>query len=258
MGSAPPEPGIDAPPRDPRAPGVRSCVIAHAGGEVDGVRYSNSVEAVETSLGKGRLAIELDVVPCRDGYIFAHDGMEGHYGLASFMDVTQDGFARNHRFQKAYTPVSLDYLVQKAAHQSALRFVLDAKCRSLLEYSRFLDLLVERGLAAHAIPQCYRYEDVVACAAKGFRHTIFATWKQYAWSGPSPRMRDELARCQRLQALWLGVSMRHLRWKSTTEVVTDDPAFAEIAALGLPIYFHALKDGAEQALVDAGWGVYAA
>lgn len=240
------------------APGIPVCVIAHAGGEVAGVHYSNSVEAVEGSLAKGRKAIELDVVPCRDGFIFAHDGMEGHYGLTSFLEVTQDAFVREHRFQQVYTPVSLDYLVATAARHPALRFVLDAKCRSLLEYSRLLDVLVERGLSSAVIPQAYRYEDVVACLAKGFRHAIFATWKQYAWSGPSAKMRDELERCQRLQRLWLGVSMRHLRWRSTSEVVTDDPAFADVAALGLPIYFHALKDGAAQALAEAGWGLYAA
>ena len=48
--------------------------IAHAGGAIDGIRYTNSKEAILNSISKGAKYIELDLSLTRDGKLVAvHD-----------------------------------------------------------------------------------------------------------------------------------------------------------------------------------------
>jgi hypothetical protein len=236
--------------------GTSASIIAHAGGEVAGLCYSNSVEAVRASIERGLSAIELDVVSCRDGFIIAHDGMEHDYGLQSFGDVSAQSFHKQHMFRSKLTPASFDFLQDIAPAHPQVKFVLDFKESNLLLYSQLLDKINSYNLAAHVIPQSYRYSDVIACAAKGFRQTIFASWRHHAWSGPSEALIAELKKCKQIRCMWLGLSLRHLRWRSSTDVVTDDPLFPKVESLGLPIFFHALRSGSESELQRKGWGVY--
>lgn len=63
--------------------------IAHAGGSVDGCRYTNSRQAVERSLRCGFRFVEIDLSRPRDGvYVGAHDW--GHFASISGVDGIPD------------------------------------------------------------------------------------------------------------------------------------------------------------------------
>ena len=56
--------------------------VAHAMGSVNGLLYSNSLEAFQRSLGRGFRVFECDHVLLADGTaLVAHDGLEANYGL---------------------------------------------------------------------------------------------------------------------------------------------------------------------------------
>ena len=81
----------------------RGRLIAHAGGNLSGRKYTNSKEALELNLNSASL-LEFDVCRASDGLIVAHDGLEKRYGLeGSFTDYTMAEF-RSASYHKKYTP----------------------------------------------------------------------------------------------------------------------------------------------------------
>lgn len=71
------------------APAGASSFIAHAGGSIDGCRYTNSRQAVERSLRCGFRFVEIDLSRTRDGvYVGAHDWV--HFASISGVDGIPD------------------------------------------------------------------------------------------------------------------------------------------------------------------------
>ena len=59
--------------------------IAHAGGEIDGYTYTNSLEAMNLSYSKGCKIFELDIIETSDGkLVAAHDW--AHYSILTWKD----------------------------------------------------------------------------------------------------------------------------------------------------------------------------
>lgn len=97
--------------------------IAHAGGAIEGHRYTNSREAVEQSLRNGFVFIELDIVETTDGHLVAAHGWEdfrtftgregkGALSLAEFKDSKIFG---------RFTPLTMEDIVEIfRAHPAAV------------------------------------------------------------------------------------------------------------------------------------------
>jgi hypothetical protein len=229
--------------------------IAHAGGRVDDKTYSNSMEAVESSIARGFTAIEVDVVQCRDGFIVAHDGMESSYGVKDFGEVHEAEFNARNRVYGRYTPLNLDWLAMKSRQAPAVRWVIDAKVSGPRDYGRLLQRLAQAGLQGSAVPQVYNVIDAAVAIGHGFEVLLFATWKHYAWDSLSAQCLTELDRIRNLQPRWLGVTIRHQKWRSETETVTDDARFPNLAKSGVMIYFHAIQPGSADELAKC-WGIF--
>ncbi len=82
---------------------MTSKLIAHAGGKIDEVCYTNSREAILSSSQIVDL-IELDLVPTQDGIVIAHSNFESKYGLKEkFHKITTAQFLSS-RFDDKFIP----------------------------------------------------------------------------------------------------------------------------------------------------------
>lgn len=84
--------------------------IAHAGGEIDGHKYTNSLEAMDYHYNKGFRLFELDIIKTSDEvYVAAHDW--NHWqkltGFEGELPPTRDGF-NSHLLLDKYTPLDLE------------------------------------------------------------------------------------------------------------------------------------------------------
>ena len=83
-------------------------LIAHAGGQIDGHTYTNSIEALESSIQKGYRHIELDLLETLDGHIVAaHDWKHYHEitGGSGDTPLTIHEFAQR-KIHGKYTPIT--------------------------------------------------------------------------------------------------------------------------------------------------------
>jgi glycerophosphoryl diester phosphodiesterase len=133
--------------------------IAHAMGGIDGVRYTNSLEAFEHSYAAGFRVFEADFVRLRDGTIYVgHEGMEPHYGLAKPFERATYAELRGHRVYGKYTPLTgLGALALLRAHRDGY-VVIDTKANSVEIITRLLraasgDPQVARRLLPHVADQ---------------------------------------------------------------------------------------------------------
>jgi hypothetical protein len=78
--------------------------VAHAFGSINGLAYTNSLEAFQRNYGRGFRVFECDQVLLADGTVLvAHDGLEADYGLAKpFQQATWADLA-GHRYRGELT-----------------------------------------------------------------------------------------------------------------------------------------------------------
>ncbi len=84
-------------------------LIAHAGGAIDGIVYTNSREAIEGSIKAGRKYIEIDLIKTADGeYIAGHDWerINEMTGRQGDKPLTREEFLSSKLYGK-YTPMSI-------------------------------------------------------------------------------------------------------------------------------------------------------
>ncbi len=84
--------------------------IAHAGGTIDGIKYTDSKEALDYSYGRGFRLFELDIIKTIEGdFIAAHDW--GHWKKETGFDgdtpVSRKEFL-NHKIRGKYTPLDME------------------------------------------------------------------------------------------------------------------------------------------------------
>ena len=84
--------------------------IAHAGGTIDGLKYTNSKEAMDYSYEQGFRLFELDIIETSDGkYVAAHDW--GHWAketnFKGEVPVSREAFLK-HKIRGKYTVLDMD------------------------------------------------------------------------------------------------------------------------------------------------------
>lgn len=243
------------------APGA-GIVIAHAGGLVADQGYTNSLEAVLTSIQRGFRLIELDVVelsvlPGEDNFAIAHDGAEKRiYGCdRSFSEIDITEFASLRILQK-YTPLTLRGLSYLSAAFPRVRWVIDTKFRRQSAYEAFAALLKQRypALALHCILQSYNEREAIICGLYGYR-SIFALWKEYNRDYFDEGALQIIAGGKAAGTV-CGISLRCFRGEKDPQPNFSDPRLARMAALGLPIMLHDLREVSKGQLLAAGFGMY--
>ena len=155
--------------------------IAHAGGSIEEMKYTNSREAFLNSARSVQL-IELDVCNAADGLIIAHDGLEKSYGLSKpFIEGSLSDF-RLRRYSGRFGAMTLSDLCEamQGVHSSV---ILDIKSSSIDVFSRNIDELYRTadsyGVLGRMIPQVYSIDDFNVVAGFGIKNFILALWKNF-------------------------------------------------------------------------------
>ena len=241
---------------DPKA-FTKGRLIAHAGGAVDGRKYSNSVEALEKS-SKVVSLIEFDICQAADALIVAHDGLEKHYGFDEpFSQITADRFVQS-RYEGALQPMSVRDLMQNLTRSGA-NAILDIKAAEIDEYRRALDEIchhaAEFGVLDRLIPQIYNPEDFRAVAEAGLDNFILALWKKY-YDVRSAACRDCIELCfDGTRDGFRALSMASWYFWKDGEWVGED--LVEYSFGQSPqLFLHGQVEWAERPLLDRGFGLF--
>lgn len=155
--------------------------IAHAGGSIEGAKYTNSLNAFERSAQSVGL-IELDLCRAADGLIIAHDGLEKAYGLTQpFSDVAVSDFTAR-RYSGRFTPMSLVDLCDQMKRFD-VRVILDLKADNAAQFEADLSEIHRAASSAavldRIIPQVYSIENYNSLRMMGFKSFILALWKNF-------------------------------------------------------------------------------
>lgn len=211
---------------------ARACclVIAHAGGGIDGIAYTNSEEAVLASLRSGARVFEIDFARTADGvWVGTHDWtlwrrQTGYAGALPppYAEVRRaklqavDGRSAPGR----YTAITLPFLERVTARHRDMVIVTDTK----YDLDALARALRRSKLFERVYPQAYSLRDVDALAELGYRRIILTVYKMDL-RRPAALLSSVAAVAGRLHALTvpLGFFEQH---------------HAQLSRLGLPVYVH--------------------
>jgi glycerophosphoryl diester phosphodiesterase len=102
--------------------------VAHAFGLIDGLAYTNSLEAFRRNYARGFRVFECDQVLLADGTVLvAHDGLEANYGLSKpFPQATWADLA-GHRYKNRYTILRGDDVLRLLVDHPDVYIISDPK-----------------------------------------------------------------------------------------------------------------------------------
>lgn len=253
-----------AEPLAARGPALRNLdfagqrMIAHAGGNFDGLHATNSLEALTAALPVTRL-VELDFCLGRDGVLVAHDGFEGHYGLATgFADIEVQAFSAS-RFKGCLTPLTVAGAMEAVARAGGT-VVCDIKPVDGA-YHRIAEAIHASALAAGMLDgvvlQCYCPEDFAAALRLGFRRILLPVWKYHFRDPLGAGAMEFLTRCLEINADAVqGLSIPYQNPLMNGPSV-DDPRFGALFGLWKRIFIHGAPPEHYGALLDRNLGLFA-
>ncbi len=166
-----PVPGSAEKPTAPR-------LIAHAGGEIYGIRLTNSLQAFDNSYSEGFRFFETDITLTSDNeLILAHDWGNANW----FMNVKYSTDAPTYKEFKSRSTIvglqmmDLDMLAQWLSEHKDAYIVTDTK----LETLNILKTISERypDVYDRIIPQIYSFEEYDAVRDMGYKYIILTLYR---------------------------------------------------------------------------------
>ncbi|MDM7999935.1 MAG: hypothetical protein QUS33_08045 [Dehalococcoidia bacterium] len=144
-----------------------SACVAHALGEIDGIFYTNSLDAFLLNYERGFRTFEVDLVLLGDGSVFcAHDGSEWMYGLGKAFAETTAADMSGRLCLGKYTPLDGSDLLDLMDEYPDTRFFLHAKRTSKNSNQAILEVMVSEAKESHPsvldriIPRTYGPADM--------------------------------------------------------------------------------------------------
>jgi len=232
-------------------------IISHAGGQVDGMDCTNSLEALQQNTGNAVKFIELDVVSGSDGVLIAHDACEKDYGLdRNFSNVGTAEF-RSLLFKNILHTVDLQTAIEFAANIDAV-LVFDVKAVGH-EYQRVVRDIVsvtrELDASNHIAVQAYCLNDFEFCNGLSVR-MIMPAVRNYHFRDPLGIDAFEFCNyCFRVNRdAMIGLSLPFASHHKT--VIEDDRRFA-FFRFWKRIYVHGAPYEAYSAVLSHNMGLFA-
>jgi glycerophosphoryl diester phosphodiesterase len=231
--------------------------IAHALGSIDGIHYTNSLEAFETNYALGQRVFEVDFCVTSDNkMVLSHYWEEGYQEGIDIEHVpTEEEFLSVPILGK-YTPLALKDLIAIMQEHEDIYIVTDTKDHtpaSLVqqEFEEFLETAQEMGaedVLDRIIVQIYK-EEMLETVNEVYEFPTYIFTMYQRWNNRSlPDFREicEFSREHNIKY----ITMYHTR--ATEEVV------ALAKAYGLEIYVHTVNDleKAETYLDRGVYGIY--
>ncbi len=162
---------------DQAAPPPRQRFVAHAGGLVDGVAYSNSLDALEAGYRRGYRLFELDFSWTSDQQLaLIHDWEQSWARLFAEQGVpTAERFRSARMSEGRHRQMMLDDLLAWLGQHEDAFVVTDVKEHNVEALQRIAGDAGE--LATRFIPQIYDPDEFDAVRALGFRHLILTVYR---------------------------------------------------------------------------------
>ncbi|MCK4911277.1 MAG: hypothetical protein KAR83_06530 [Thermodesulfovibrionales bacterium] len=228
--------------KDPSAGGFRPLRIAHAGGAVEGVTYTNSFDALELNLQKGFRYFELDFNYTSDGQLVCiHDwerSFERTFGFKAVGIPTLKEFMRLVKRGK-YDNCTLERLVPWLEENPDAIIVTDVKVGNLQALKQMAEKVP--GFGKRIIPQIYLPESYAVVKELGYEQVI---WTLYRFNAPD---RDVLRWVKVFQKGPFAITMPVKRAKTTLP--------GELARMGIPTYVHTINSKEDAEALMNGYGV---
>lgn len=175
---------VDLPPAPPRiwpAPATRldpPVLIAHAGGSYLGIRYPNSLEALDHNYALGHRFFELDFSWTKDMQLVAiHDWQQTYARLfpsADHATVPDRATFVQAEMKQKQTPLDLPRLRQWLAAHPDAHVVTDIRGRDVYGLKVMKGELGEQS--RQVIPQMYHPDNYPDIRALGYEHVIFTLY----------------------------------------------------------------------------------
>ncbi len=143
----------------------RGVLVAHALGGIDGVTYTNSAEAFESSYREGMRWFEIDLSVTADGdAVCFHPGHENHLGLKRKVYETSTAEFLSRRYAGRYTLMTFSDLLDRLESHRDAYLVTDTKGWDEPMVSALARALAGRpeDVVRRVVPQIYRPEDLEA------------------------------------------------------------------------------------------------
>lgn len=154
--------------------------VAHAGGSIDGLLYTNSIESLE--LNKQYFDyFEIDLSLTSDGQVVCLHGWNENIHSSLFGRILREPLPMED-FQRAnqmglYTACDLDSLEEWVDRNPQKRIITDVKVSGGGNLDILRMLAKKPALRDKAIPQVYSFEEVDSIGALGFDEIILTTYR---------------------------------------------------------------------------------
>ncbi|HHS96095.1 MAG TPA: hypothetical protein ENJ45_05845, partial [Phaeodactylibacter sp.] len=218
-------------------------LIAHAGGAIDGITYTNSLDALQRNYAKGFRLFELDIIKTTDGhYVAAHDWnyWAKHCGRSDRKLVDKATFLQ-HKIDGAYSLLDMERInAWFSAHPDAI-LITD----KVNEPKDFADRFVDKS---RLMMELFSVEAVEEAIREGIKVI------------PSEKVLSEIKgdKIEWLQKRGIGqVALSRLKFREQLPFIKD------LKAAGIKVYLYHVnaEKGKDESYVllhemDYAWGMY--
>ena len=219
--------------------------IAHAGGGIDGITYTNSYEALNSSVFNGFSLIEIDFSWTRDREIVCvhdwDDSMRGVFGFALSEVPTLIEFEKLIDKHAIYEPCRLPGLYKWLDDNPGIKIVTDGKQNNMLILEKISDEYPD--FAQRFIPQVHFPEEYEVVVALGYTDII---WTLYRYQGTSA---DVLNALKSLQLF--AVAMSQARVKNRLALAIN----ADISLQKIPLYTYSVNQQSKLVAYRNDWAI---
>ncbi len=206
--------------------------VAHAGGALGDFTYSNSYEALDSSLARGFKYFEIDFVFTRDGHLVCLHDWEVNFNKSFGFNTSsplslsefQDLVAANPRFKNC----TLDGLADWMSANPEAYLVTDVKDENISALAQIAGTLPDAQ--RRVIPQIYHADEFDAVKAMGFKQII---WTLYRLAPNTLEVLDQVASWEGPVAITMPKD-----WANSGLAL-------RLQARGFPAYAHTVNSEAE-------------
>ncbi len=169
------------PPAPPALHIAAPARIAHAGGALGALRYTNALEALDQNYARGVRWFEMDFLPDSDGEWWAvHDWQQAHQVAGVPLDAIGRGLPRGQPADTPFRVPTLDQVLVWFGRHGDARLITDTKGENAILLRRLG--AAPQPLREHIHPQIYRLDEYGPARAGGFAAPIFTTYRSgYPW-----------------------------------------------------------------------------
>jgi glycerophosphoryl diester phosphodiesterase len=148
--------------------------ISHAGGQIKGLNYTNSLESFKQAKSQNHKFIEIDISKTSDEkYVLIHDFHKTRKYLFDKVGEVDFKSFMSDKMKEGLTQQSLDQALNWLTKNPEISFVSDTKNCDLIEVLEYIKSNFP-NLVARFIPQIFYIEQIKQAKYLGFENQIFA------------------------------------------------------------------------------------